>query len=213
MQHITVCTNDKQRAVSNIAKFLEVDESFVEVVFKGKLDETEEFEICLKEGISNETTKKYNDLISRIDRAKKLSDNVLYFFKIDNLGLHVFLDESTSINVNIVAKGLDFLIKNNGETLNAIQYLVSILTNAGFRDYIRVILNYEGFREKRKEELEKIAEKFSNIVLKTKKPVTLEPMSPFERRIVHCKISEIYGIYGKSKGKEPKRSIVIYPII
>lgn len=101
------------------------------------------------------------------------------------------------------------IIGRRGETLDSIQYLVSILINRDNEDYCRLLLDSNGYREKRRKTLEQLAQKIAKSVLKTGRSNTLEPMNPYERRIIHSQISGIEGVSSRSVGEDPYRKVVI----
>lgn len=101
------------------------------------------------------------------------------------------------------------VIGRRGETLDAIQYLASMTANRSDKDYYRITLDSCGYREKRKAILEDLAHKIAKSVLRTGRTSTLEPMNPYERRIIHAAVSEIEGVTSKSIGEEPYRKVVI----
>lgn len=101
------------------------------------------------------------------------------------------------------------IIGRRGETLDSIQYLASILVNKDSEDYCRLLLDSNGYREKRRKTLEQLAEKIARSVLRSGRSTTLEPMNPYERRIIHSKISEIEGVTSKSVGEDPYRKVVV----
>lgn len=101
------------------------------------------------------------------------------------------------------------VIGRRGETLDALQYLTGMAANRSDREYYRISLDSCGYREKRKEALEELAKKISKTVIRTGRSTTLEPMNPYERRIIHASISEIEGVTSKSIGEEPYRKVVI----
>ena len=115
----------------------------------------------------------------------------------------------TGINVNIENKNLGFLIGYRGETLYAFQNILSAIAGKGLEKRVRVILDIEGYKEKRKKTLEDLAEKLAKTVIKTKKSVTLEPMQAYERKIIHTKLQENEMVETRSIGEEPRRKIVI----
>lgn len=101
------------------------------------------------------------------------------------------------------------IIGRRGETLDSIQYLASILVNKDSEDYCRLLLDSNGYREKRRKTLEQLADKIARGVLRTGRSTTLEPMNPYERRIIHSRISEIEGVSSRSIGEDPYRKVVI----
>lgn len=116
-------------------------------------------------------------------------------------------DEGVTIEIKGDTTGV--VIGRRGETLDALQYLTSMAANRGDKEYYRVTLDSCGYREKRKKILEDLAHKISRSVLRTGRSITLEPMNPYERRIIHAQVSEIEGVTSKSVGEEPYRKVVI----
>lgn len=101
------------------------------------------------------------------------------------------------------------IIGRRGETLDSLQYLAAMAANKGDKEYYRINLDSCGYREKRKAALEELARKISRSVLKSGRTSTLEPMNPYERRIIHAAVGEIEGVTSKSIGEEPYRRVVI----
>lgn len=101
------------------------------------------------------------------------------------------------------------IIGRRGETLDSIQYLASILVNKENDEYCRLMLDSNGYREKRRKTLEQLAEKIARGVLRTGRSNTLEPMNPYERRIIHSRISEIEGVSSRSVGEDPYRKVIV----
>lgn len=114
-----------------------------------------------------------------------------------------------SININLEGENMGLLIGRRGETLDALQYLVGIVANKGQESYKKVILDTENYRQKREETLVKLANKIAERVVSLKKSVTLEPMNPYERRIIHSTLQENKNIETYSVGEEPNRKVVI----
>ena len=101
------------------------------------------------------------------------------------------------------------LIGHHGETLDAIQYLVRLFVNKHTTSHCKVSINIGDYKEKRAENLKSLAEKSAGQVLKYGRNVKLEPMNPYERRIIHATVSEIDGVVSQSKGEEPWRKVII----
>lgn len=110
-------------------------------------------------------------------------------------------------NVDSSDKGI--IIGKRGNTLDSIQYLLSLVVNKGNDKYIRVSLDIENYRKKREETLVRLAEKMAEKAKYTKRPVKLEPMNPFERRIIHSALQKHNGITTYSEGNDPFRRVVI----
>lgn len=115
----------------------------------------------------------------------------------------------TGLNVNLKSSNIGFLIGYRGETLYAMQNILSTIAGKGIENKVRVILDIEGYKEKREKTLEDLAEKMAKTVIKTRKPVKLEPMQAYERKIIHSKLQENSKVETTSIGEEPHRRIVI----
>ena len=111
--------------------------------------------------------------------------------------------------IEIIGDTTGTVIGRRGETLDAIQYLASMAANKNDKEYYRISVDSCGYREKRKAILEELAVKISKTVIRTGRTSTLEPMNPYERRIIHSAISNIEGVSSRSIGEEPYRKVVI----
>ncbi|MFR8234237.1 MAG: RNA-binding cell elongation regulator Jag/EloR [Clostridia bacterium] len=114
-----------------------------------------------------------------------------------------------AIKVNLFNKDLGYLIGYRGETLYALQNILSAVASKGIKGKIRVILDIEGYKAKREKTLEDLAEKVAKTVIKTRKAVKLEPMQAYERKIIHSKLQGNTKVETVSVGEEPHRRIVI----
>ena len=115
------------------------------------------------------------------------------------------------ISINLTGDDAGALIGKRGETLDALQYLTSMVANRGDKDYVRLTLDTCGYRERRKQTLVELAQRLSNSAIKKGRPVTLEPMNPYERRVIHSTVTEIEGVSSHSVGEEPYRKVIITP--
>ena len=115
----------------------------------------------------------------------------------------------TGLNVNINSENLGYLIGYRGETLYAMQNIMSAIAGKGIENRVRVILDIEGYKAKREKTLEDLAEKVAKTVVRTRKSVTLEPMQAYERKIIHSKLQENSKVETTSIGEEPRRRIVV----
>lgn len=104
---------------------------------------------------------------------------------------------------------MGILIGKRGQTLDSLQYLTSLVVNKGKANYIRVKLDTEDYRRRRKETLENLARGIAYKVKKTRKPVVLEPMNPYERRIIHSALQSDPAVSTHSEGEEPYRRVVV----
>lgn len=120
---------------------------------------------------------------------------------------------TTESGLKFKADGEDaaLLIGRRGETMEALQYLCSLVYNRGEKEYGRVIVDVANYRKKREKSLQQLAKNTAIKVLRTKRSQTLEPMNPYERRIVHSAIQLINGVKSESTGEEPRRRVVVIP--
>ena len=113
------------------------------------------------------------------------------------------------VEMELVGDDAGALIGRRGETLDALQYLTSMVANRGDREYFRISLDTCGYREKRKKALQELAQRLCKSVLRTGRSVALEPMNPYERRIIHSTVTSIEGVSSHSSGEEPNRKVII----
>ena len=118
-------------------------------------------------------------------------------------------DEGNAIKVDIKGEDTGYLIGYRGEVLNSIQTVLSNIASKSSKEKARVIVNIGGFREKREKDLQNLAVKIAGTVIKTKKSITLEPMSAYERKIIHTKLQENDKVKTYSVGEEPYRKVVV----
>ena len=121
------------------------------------------------------------------------------------------VSEGEKIEINVTAANTTAIIGKHGGMLDAIQTLAGAVANTGRDDYKRVVVDCEDYREKREATLNKLAENLAQKAIRLGKKIKLEPMNPYERRIIHAALSEREGISTESEGKEPNRYIVIIP--
>lgn len=114
-----------------------------------------------------------------------------------------------TIKVSIDGDNIGFLIGYRGETLYAVQNILSSVANRNTTNRVRILLDIAGYKEKREKTLEDLAEKVAKTVIRTKKDVTLEPMQAYERKIIHSKLQDNQKVYTHSIGEEPRRRIVV----
>ena len=119
--------------------------------------------------------------------------------------------EAEKIEINVNAQNTTKIIGKHGETIDAIQTLASAVANMGRDKYVRVVVDCENYRENREATLERLAENLAQKAMRLQKKVQLEPMNPYERRIIHSKLSDYEGVKTVSEGKEPNRYIVVIP--
>ena len=117
--------------------------------------------------------------------------------------------ENSTVEINIDGDEMGVLIGKRGQTLDSLQYLVSLVVNKNSENYIKVKLDTENYRARRKETLENLAKNIAYKVKRTRKPVSLEPMNPYERRIIHSALQNDKYVETYSEGEEPYRKVVI----
>jgi len=129
------------------------------------------------------------------------------------MGLQVSIERKQTkdgILLSVSGSGdLGMLIGRRGQTLDALQYLVNIVTNRFSDSHLRIVLDAEDFRERRRKTLEALSDRLAGRVIRTRKEVVLEPMSPHERKVIHSQLHNHPKVKTYSKGEEPNRRIVI----
>lgn len=125
-----------------------------------------------------------------------------------NVALASKVDEGI-LKVDMSGRGMGMLIGRRGETLDALQYLTSLVINNGKNDYTKVMLDTENYRGKREDTLKRLAAHLAEKVQKSGRRVVLEPMNPYERRILHATLQDYEKVYTYSEGEEPYRSVVV----
>ena len=121
------------------------------------------------------------------------------------------VSEGEKIEINVTASNTTAVIGKHGGMLDAIQTLAGAVANTGRDDYKRVVVDCEDYREKREATLNKLSENLAQKAIRLEKKIMLEPMNPYERRIIHAALSEREGVTTTSEGKEPNRYVVIIP--
>lgn len=120
-----------------------------------------------------------------------------------------FEDETVKVVINGDPDEVGLLIGRRGETLDAIQYLTSLVVNKEEEDYLRVTVDTENYRKKREETLIKLAKRMASLAIKTRRNINLDPMNPNERRIIHSALQDYKNVTTYSSGQEPNRYVVI----
>ena len=118
-------------------------------------------------------------------------------------------EENKNLNVDLSGDEMGVLIGKRGQTLDSLQYLLSLVVNKESEEYIRVKVDTEDYRKRRKETLENLAKNIAYKVKRTNRPVSLEPMNPYERRIIHSALQNDKYVTTHSEGEEPFRRVVV----
>ena len=141
-------------------------------------------------------------------RAVEFLSNVTKLMGVD-VSITPRRDEEGNLRVDMMGDTLGILIGRRGETLDALQYLTSLFVNRGQENYVRVTLDTENYRAKREEALTRLANRMANRAVKTGRKVVMEPMNPYERRILHSALQGNDAVTTHSEGDEPNRHVVI----
>lgn len=169
-----------------------------------------------------ETTEKTEDIGENIlpddfdvNKSVKVQSAIKYLTDVFHaLGLENFaitpIKRGGNVVLDISGEKLGVIIGKRGETLDSLQYLAILASNRSEESFCRISLDCNGYREKRNEALEALAKKTSAKVIKQGRKIALEPMNPYERRIIHSCVAEIEGVSSRSTGTEPYRKVVIY---
>ncbi len=121
----------------------------------------------------------------------------------------IYNEEEKNMDIELSGDDMGVLIGKRGQTLDSLQYLVSLVVNKNAEEYIRVKVDTENYRARRKETLENLARNIAYKVKRTKRPVSLEPMNPYERRIIHSALQNDKYVTTHSEGDEPFRRVVV----
>ena len=146
------------------------------------------------------------------------TDHPVYLFLQEvatNMGLTLDITASynaDNVYIDINGKDSGTIIGKRGQTLDAIQYLCSLVANKNSENYIRVVIDAENYRAKRERTLEQLANRLADKVRKTGRSVRLEPMNPYERKVIHATLQNRNGVTTRSEGEEPYRRVIIEPV-
>ena len=143
------------------------------------------------------------------DRAVNFLSQVFDAMNIQVEIAAAYNEEEKESSITLEGEDMGILIGKRGQTLDSLQYLVSLIVNKDSEDYLRVKLDTENYREKRKKTLETLAKNIAYKVKRSKRPVSLEPMNPYERRIIHAALQNDKYVTTRSEGEEPFRHVVI----
>ena len=142
-------------------------------------------------------------------KAKDFLNDVFASMKLTVVITADYNEDDNSLSIDLAGDDMGILIGKRGQTLDSLQYLVSLVVNKGQEEYIRVKVDTENYRQRRKETLENLAKNIAFKVKRTKRPVSLEPMNPYERRIIHSALQNDKYVTTHSEGEEPFRRVVV----
>ena len=144
-----------------------------------------------------------------LEETKKFLNDVFAAMKIETEVAITFDKEKNDVNIELSGDEMGVLIGKRGNTLDSLQYLTSLYCNKLSNQYLRVKMDTENYRARRKQTLEHLAKNIASKVKRTRKPVFLEPMNPYERRIIHSALQNDRFVTTKSEGEEPYRKVVV----
>ncbi|WP_100065413.1 RNA-binding cell elongation regulator Jag/EloR [Miniphocaeibacter massiliensis] len=179
------------------------------------IEETDKDKVIVEEIIEKEETENLTkkESVSKEEielKTKQFLNNI-----VTKMGIEVNIEtfhEDNFIKFNIIPVNQDdigIIIGKRGETLDAIQYIINLVANRNSEEYLRISVDSNGYREKRIKSLESLAKKMAGKAKKYNRNMKLEPMNPYERRIIHSALQGISGITTASEGDEPYRRVII----
>lgn len=142
-------------------------------------------------------------------RIKTFLNDMFQAMELD-VAVTVCFDDPECVNVELSGENMGVLIGKRGQTLDSIQYLTSLVVNKSKNKYVRIKIDTEDYRNRRKVTLESLAKNIAYKVKRSRRPVSLEPMNPYERRIIHSALQHDKFVSTKSEGEEPFRHVVVY---
>ncbi len=193
-----------------------VDDAITEALIKlGTTSDRIEYEVVEKgsSGIlgigRKDAVIKVRKKYSPEDDAREFLENV---FKAMKLEVEIIIDkdeESNTLNIDLKGDDMGVLIGKRGQTLDSLQYLTNLAVNRRAENFVKVKIDTEDYRKRRRETLENLARNIAYKVKRTKRPVALEPMNPFERRVIHSTLQNDKFVTTHSEGEEPYRHVVV----
>ena len=147
---------------------------------------------------------------SLLERTQEFCDELFAAMKVETTVNIDFREEDNVMNIDLSGSDMGILIGKRGQTLDSIQYLTSLVVNKGKEKYVRIKVDTENYRQRRKDTLESLAKNIAYKVKRSRRSVALEPMNPYERRIIHSALQNDKFVSTKSEGEEPFRHVVVY---
>lgn len=193
-----------------------VDDAITEALIKlGTTSDKIEYEVVEK-GSAGFLGIARKDAVIKVRKKNDLEDNIRDFlgqvFNAMDLKVEILIEkdeENHTVNVELKGDDMGVLIGKRGQTLDSLQYLTNLAINKHSENYVKVKIDTEDYRKRRKETLENLAKNIAYKVKRTKRPVSLEPMNPFERRVIHSTLQNDKYVTTHSEGEEPYRHVVV----
>lgn len=193
-----------------------VDDAITEALIKlGTTSDKIEYEV-IEKGSAGFLGINRKDAVIKVRKKNDVEDNIREFlskvFEAMELEVEILIDkneEGSTFNVELKGDDMGVLIGKRGQTLDSLQYLTNLAVNKQSESYVKVKIDTEDYRKRRRETLENLAKNIAYKVKKTKRPVSLEPMNPFERRVIHSVLQNDKFVTTHSEGEEPYRHVVV----
>ncbi len=193
-----------------------VDDAITEALIKlGATSDQIEYEV-IEKGSAGFLGIARKDAVIKVRKKCTVEDNIKDFLNqvFDAMKLEVEIivtrqENSNNIDVELKGPEMGVIIGKRGQTLDSLQYLANLAVNKNSEDYVKVKIDTEDYRKRRKETLENLARNIAYKVKRTKRPVSLEPMNPFERRVIHSALQNDRFVTTHSEGEEPYRHVVV----
>ena len=193
-----------------------VDDAIMEAVIRlGTTHDKIEYEV-IEKGSAGFIGIGRKDAVIKVRKKNDVEDNIRDFlekvFAAMSLPVEILIEKEESgkvINVELKGDDMGVLIGKRGQTLDSLQYLTNLAVNKNSEEYVKVKIDTEDYRKRRRETLENLARNIAYKVKRTKHPVSLEPMNPFERRVIHYALQNDKFVTTHSEGEEPYRHVVV----
>lgn len=193
-----------------------VDDAITEALIKlGATSDQIEYEV-IEKGSSGFLGLARKDAVIKVRKKCGVEDNIKDFlgkvFDAMNLEVEIIINRtegSNNVDVELKGKDMGVLIGKRGQTLDSLQYLANLAVNKNADEFVKVKIDTEDYRKRRKETLENLAKNIAYKVKRTKRTVSLEPMNPFERRVIHSALQNDRFVATHSEGDEPYRHVVV----
>ena len=196
--------------------------------FFGKFKKLPEFEVSYKKinnekassdkSLEDEEIEYYSieeipddDIKQKVDIALDYLDDILNSFDIGPFEKNVQIDSKNNLTINLNGENASAIIGKFGDVLYSIQYLVTLSSNQNGGKYMNISLDIGDFKNKRENTLKELGNRIAKKAINKGRSIALNPMNPYERRIIHSVITETDGVYSKSVGKDPYRKVVVFP--
>ena len=206
MEFIEVSAKTVEEAITDVCQKLGItsDRLEYEVIDEGS---SGFLGLGAKPAVIKASVKKEKGDVSEV--AKEFLKEVFAAMEMEVVVTVSYDETENTMDINLEGEDMGVLIGKRGQTLDSLQYLVSLVVNKGASDYIRVKVDTENYRQRRKDTLENLAKNIAYKVKRTKRAVTLEPMNPYERRIIHSALQGDKYVTTHSEGEEPFRRVVV----